>query len=111
MRAWQRLERQMTVALVAHMAGRPLLVPEAGRLFWRWFVDLHRSRTYHAAGPHPIAYAEIEAYGRLHGWPLERRHVELIRALDAAWLNQNIRPTSQPAMLTAESFDAVLGSP
>jgi len=55
-------------------------------LVWRCFIDLCGTRTYHAAGPHPISYAEIEAYARLHRLPLETRHIRLIRVLDRVWL-------------------------
>lgn len=79
--------KQLVAALSAHLqSGQPPIVPESGRDLWRIFIDLSRTRTYHMAGPNPIAHREIEAYARLHRWPLQPRHVEVIVALDAAWL-------------------------
>jgi hypothetical protein len=61
-------------------------VPEAGRIFWRFFVELSATRTHHMGGPNPISHAEIDAWARLHRWPLTASHVGIIRALDDAWL-------------------------
>jgi hypothetical protein len=104
--------------LRSHLAGSPLRIPEAERLAWGWFVDLSATRTYHATGPSPIGYAEIEAYARLMRWPLEPRHVQLIRALDTVWLTHARRQQDGPAKPTPRSsgqtvnpaaFDAVFG--
>jgi len=111
------LERLLVGCLHNHLSGKRGTVPEAGRLLWKWFADLSATRTYHAAGPHPISYAEIEAYARLMRWPLEPRHVELIRALDRVWLEYAHPARSIPAAsyprnapeITEEAFDAVFG--
>lgn len=104
--------------MTAHMRGnRRHRVPEAGRLAWRWFCALNDTRTYHFGGPNPIAFAEIEAYARLHRWPLLPHHVDLIRKLDRAWLdNCYLRtadgktiPRSSGQKLTPELFNAVFG--
>lgn len=111
-----RLERQLTETLRKHLAGNPVAVPEGGRLAWRWFTDLNAARSYGMAGPNPISYAEIEAYARLHRWPLEPRHVDLITAMDGAWLDHargNVgfshieRPAGLGQEMTPEAFDAV----
>lgn len=81
------LQKSLCAALTTHLAGARVVVPEAGRVAWQWFCDLHATRTYHFAGPNPISYQEIEAYARLQRWPLEPRHVALIRALDAVYLD------------------------
>lgn len=118
-----KLEALLVAALKRHLAGGKPVVPEAGVLLWNLFMEISASRTYHAAGPHPISHAEIEAYCRLHRWPLQPHHIAIIRALDDAWLEhayrkmvgRNDRSTfdagryanAQP--ITADGFDAVFG--
>lgn len=112
MDGFARLERQLVAALRAHLeTGRAPDVPEAGVTLWRAFGDLCGTRTWHASGPNPIAFAEIEAWARLGRWPLEPRHVAAIRALDAAWLDQARKPPggAPRAALTTELFDALTG--
>jgi hypothetical protein len=101
-----------------HLAtGRPVPVPEAGRLLWSIFVGLSATRTYHMAGPNPISHAEIAAYTRVHRWPLSDSHLSIIRALDDAWLEHAYakqggkdRPVrSSGQKVTPASFDAVFG--
>lgn len=112
-------------ALRRHLAGGKPVVPEAGVLLWNLFMEISASRTYHAAGPNPISYAEVEAYARLHRWPLQSHHVAIIRAMDDAWLEHTYRKmqagnchdgntfdsaryaNAQP--ITAAGFDAVFG--
>jgi hypothetical protein len=115
-----RLNDQLADAMAAHLAtGETPKVPEAGRLLWSLFVEISASRTYHAAGPHPLSFAEIEAWARLFRWPLQPHHLAAIRAIDDAWLAHafaKIRPPAGgrtyarkgPAM-TPEMFDAVFG--
>lgn len=98
-----------------------LSIPAGGELLWRWFCDLHATRTYHFAGPNPISHAEIEAYARLQRWPLEPRHVALIRAMDEVFLRhaaqkRAVAPEGTKAMppvsttpLTAGMLDAIFG--
>lgn len=101
-----------------HLVGKSTPVPEPDRLLFGWFADLCRTRTYHAAGPHPISYAEIESYARLMRWPLEPCHVEMIRELDAVWMTHAGRPSEHirngglhirpdAPVLTPAAFDAV----
>jgi hypothetical protein len=117
----RRLDRQLSDAMKEHLiTGKPPRIPEAGRLLWSLFVEISASRTYHAAGPHRLAFAEIEAWARLHRWALEPHHIETICELDRAWLEHapakrrqatsGTRTFNQkgPAM-TAAMFDAVFG--
>lgn len=62
-------------------------IPAGGELLWRWFLDLNRTRTYHAAGPNPIQPSEIEAYARSTGWPIEPRHIVVLRAMEDVWMD------------------------
>lgn len=109
-----RLQEQMTAALRKRLAGGAARVPEGGALVWGWFADLCTTR----AQGNPISYAEIEAYARLYRWPVEPRHVEMIRALDRVWLEaargpapaQGQPPASySPPPVTAAAFDVVFG--
>ncbi|WDR07294.1 hypothetical protein PSQ90_07710 [Devosia rhodophyticola] len=117
-----RLERQLCETLGKYLSKPKARsdVPEAGRLAWKWFTDLCRTRTMHSNGPNPISYAEINAYARLYRWPLEPRHIDLILALDRVWLdhaNEEQRAamaSDNPSRskktdpeLTLEAFDAV----
>lgn len=112
--AFRRLKRQLAAAAGA---TKPR-VPEAGRLAWGWFVALGNARTYHAAGPNPIGLADIEAFARLHRLPIEPRHVELIQAMDDAWIEKTLARTGKPSALTfknappitAEIFDRLFAS-
>ncbi|MBO0129941.1 hypothetical protein JZX89_04195 [Agrobacterium sp. Rnr] len=83
-------------------------------------MDLHRSRTLHAAGPNPIAYAEIVSYAALMHWPIEPRHVMILRALDQAYLEASMPQAAAPegvktlppvssAPVTAGLVDAMFG--
>lgn len=101
------LKQALVFALRRHLAGGRPIVPESGALFWNIFMEIAASRTYHAAGPNPISYAEIEAYARLHRWPLAPHHVASIRALDDAWLEHAYRNQDAAlALRRGKSFDA-----
>lgn len=108
------LTAMLTGALRAHLAGgaRPRL-PDFARYWWQAFADLHAARQWHAHGPQPITIAEIEAWARLHRVTLSPRHVAMLRAMDAAWLEETSKPAATPAKnvsarpLTPELFDAM----
>jgi hypothetical protein len=81
-----RLEAQLVAAMKTHLSGGQISVPIAGDLVWRWFGDLSSTRTWHNAGPNPIAHTEILAWMGAARWPLGPRHIRLIRALDDEWI-------------------------
>ena len=97
--------------------GATATVPEGLDLFLSLFGEISAARTYHAHGPNPISFAEIEAFARLHRWPLCAHHVRIIKAIDDAWLEharsltgeEPVAPRhSGPAQeMTAHAFDAV----
>lgn len=82
-----RILAHMVAALRSNLrdGGRPRL-PAGGELYWQWFADLHRARTWHMAGPNSISYVDIESYSRVMRWPLQPHHVEVITAMDKAFL-------------------------
>lgn len=96
-------------------------VPAGGALLWRWFIDLHKARTLHAAGANPISYAEIQAYAVLMRWPIEPRHVLILRAMDQTYLEAIMKsetpapegvktlPPVSSAPVTAGLIDAMFG--
>lgn len=110
------LKRQLDAKGMVVMA-----IPAGGELLWRWFLDLNRTRRAGLAGPEPISYGEIEAYARASGWPIEPRHVAILRAMDDAWMEHSRKrtapaPEGVKAMgpvsttpMTAGLFDAVFG--
>lgn len=109
----ERIKRQLVKAVHEHLRKQKRAqVPEAGRLVWGIFSDLSNARTIGPAGPNPIQYSEIEAYMRLHCWPLEPRHVDLVRAMDEAWMEAVVAKSldKQPISdVTPQALDAVLG--
>ncbi|MGH2343510.1 phage tail assembly chaperone [Segnochrobactraceae bacterium EtOH-i3] len=97
--------------------GRPRL-PAGGDLLWRWFNDLSAARSWGETGPAPVTHAEISAYAGLTCWPIEARHVAILRAMDDAFLDHCRREraralgndhTVQPINMTAGRFDALFG--
>lgn len=110
------LKRQLVAKGMVMMA-----IPSGGELLWRWFLDLNRSRTYHMSGPNPISHAEIQSYAQLMRWPIEPRHVAILRAMDEVWLGHVQKRTaplpegvkaSAPVSttpLTAGMVDALFG--
>lgn len=98
-----------------------LRIPSGGDLLWRWFLDLSRTRRAGFAGPEPISYSEIEAYGRVAGWPIEPRHVAILCAMDEVWLEHvqkraaplpdgmKASPPVSTTPLTAGMVDAIFG--
>lgn len=116
MGGFDRLTDQLVDAVKSRLVGdRHPPLPEAGTDLWNIFCDLCASRTYHASGPNPIAFGEMQAWAQMHRWPLERRHVEVIRAMDRAWIEANAArqarggKTIEPVggTLTPDFFDAV----
>lgn len=115
MTPFDRLQTQLVAALRQNLATRkPVPIPEAGRLLWQIFGELSSTRTYHMAGPNPIAYSEIMAWQNLFDWKLERHHLDLILAMDRAYLDRaySQRTPSQGDVvssreMTPELFSAV----
>lgn len=114
----QHLKSLLVKALKSYLtAGKMPHVPEAGILLWNIFMKLAATRSYHMAGPNPISYTEIKAFCNLTGQPLQPNHVEIIRALDDAWLEYSYSKINSEdkgknvlcGELTAEVFDAVFG--
>ncbi len=121
-----RLVILLKEAVVIAAGGGKVSVPEPGKLAWQMFCDLTGTRSYAFGGPNPIGHAEIEAYARLHRWPLRPHHIALIRAMDDAWMVHiyrkqeatkagkgkttfDGRSAAKAHPVTASSFDAVFG--
>lgn len=122
MSAIDRLEKAMVAALKqALVTSSSVPVPPGGSLLWGWFMDLNATRTWHMNGPNSISYADIQAYGHVNRWSLAPHHVDILRAMDAAfsdhYYSQRERersgmktaPTISQQELTPELFDAVFG--
>lgn len=103
----RRLRDQMIAAVRVHRAGGKPRPPEAGRLLWTIFAELGVSRSYRPDGrARPISHSELDAFTRLHRWPLSGPAIEIIRAMDRALVE--VREATHP-ILTAAAFDAVFG--
>nr|WP_196107483.1 MULTISPECIES: hypothetical protein [unclassified Ochrobactrum] len=119
MSAIDRLQKAMVAALKQALAtSQSVIVPPGGSLLWNWFMDLNATRTWHMNGPNPISYADIEAYGRINRWSLAAHHVAILRAMDAAYVEDfySKRVTDKEAVapkpsgeISADLFDAVFG--
>lgn len=72
----------------AELTGPP--IPPALEYLWGWFHELHRTRSG-GMGPGAIAYPDILAWCRLRGVRLAPWEVEIITALDGAWLGAQAR--------------------
>lgn len=107
----RRLKEQLCEALRCQLGGGRQRPPEAGALLWRAFLDLSGQRGFGMAGPLPLRMTDIEAYARITGLPLGARHLDVILAMDAVFLQGAVpgerKASSYP--LSAEVFDAVFG--
>lgn len=119
-----RLRELLCAELLRQLEARaPTMprIPAGGDLLWRWFLDLHRSRGFHGAGPNPISYAEIQAYAQVMRWQIEPRHAMILRAMDAVYLECRMKPQAEApegvktlppisaAPVTAGLVDAMFG--
>lgn len=101
----ERLKAQMINAI--HHG--PEHVPEAGVILWHAFTALNRTRTTTGLAPNPITYTEIEAWSRLFRMPLQPHHVDILTAMDHAWLKGDDTKTAPKSPITPAAFDAVFG--
>jgi hypothetical protein len=109
-----RLRKHLVAALEQAMkTGHPIRVPPGSELYIKWYLDLARTRSGGMAGPNPITYAEMEAYFRLHRWPVAAHHIDLMVALDQAYLAQarasQDRGQGPGQKGSPVAFDAVFG--
>jgi hypothetical protein len=86
-RGQTRLRDQLRDSLRNHLRnkGHPR-VPEAGRVLWSAFIEISAARGVHQFGPAPIGFTDIKGWARLTGTPLAPHHVEIIRAMDEAFV-------------------------
>lgn len=116
------LQKRLCAALKAQLSGDRLSLPEGSAPLWRTFTALSASRSYNQFGPNAISYAEIAAYTVLMRLPLAPHHVEILRAMDATWLEHAYGKKGDRALdgmktvphrsaqpLTGAMFDAMFG--
>jgi len=60
--------------------------PDEARYLFLWFLELHRARAHGGMGPGAIGYPDIHAWCGLRGITLAPWEVEILTALDHAWL-------------------------
>ena len=67
------------------LANAPPMPAEMAHV-WRWFCELHASRTHGQFGAFPIGYGEIAAWAALTGVSPKPYEVTALRAIDDAFL-------------------------
>lgn len=117
------LSDQLCAVLRWHMAnpGRDdgPEVPWAGMRVWSLFIDLNRARGS-GFGPKPITHQEIEAWSHIRREPVRTWEIDIIRALDTAFLEvahqhsteerHSDKPTVQSRPMSPALFDACFNS-
>lgn len=107
-----RLRRQLVAVVNAWCdTGKALPLPLAGVPIFAAFADLSRARRWSEVGPDPLQWSEIAAWAARPGRHLPPHHLDMIRALDAAWLEGQRKPQGEAVAgpLTAAAFDAAIG--
>lgn len=61
-------------------------LPENCYLVWKYFTDLHHSRTSNGFGHNPISYTEMNAYFSLHSIDVSSEEIDIIKKLDYTYL-------------------------
>ena len=69
-------------------------LPHVVHYLWEWFLELHRSRSGSGFGPNPIGFVEIDAWQRVTGRNLSGWEVDVMFALDGAFLTSIPLPKS-----------------
>lgn len=97
------------LASYERQTGRKLKAPpEAKRLVeepefptlltyvWEWFGELGKRRSYHAAGPNPLTWSELEAWSRMTGTEPTHRECLLLFRLDDVVTKPDAEPDREP---------------
>lgn len=71
-------------------------MPEEISFLWRVFQDLNWGRPRLMGAQLPIPHMEILAWCALHGERLRPWEIQVLRALDAAWLRAVNKPDETP---------------
>lgn len=66
-------------------------VPPTCDHIWQWFCDLSACRSHADSGPQPISHQEIQAWSRLTGQIITPEEVDILRAMDKAFLREMSR--------------------
>lgn len=116
------LKKLLVAALKEQMVSdKPVRLPAGGDMLWHWFHNLSATRTLHAAGANPIQFGEIAAYFRLRQIVPEQHHIDILLAMDQAFLD-HVHAASKPLPegvkalppiskrpISTELFDAMIG--
>lgn len=91
-------------------------MPAAGLRVWGIFLHLHATRGSNGFGANPISYQDIEAWSRLRREPVRPFELDIIRALDATWLEvaaimakEPDRPKVSSEKVTPQLFKRLFG--
>jgi len=75
--------------LEAELHGAPL--PPAAAYLWGTFLRLHTRRGNNGFGVLPLSWSEIDAFCRLSGVRLAPWEVEIVEALDDAYMAEQVK--------------------
>lgn len=70
-------------------------IPWAGRRLWSIFLDLNAARGSNGWGPNPISHQEIESWAWLRREPVRPHELDILRAMDAAYLEHATQTASK----------------
>lgn len=109
--AIDRLQRQLVAALVDHLKGGKPRPPVAGVGLWLVFGALSNLRRWGPNGPDPIQPSEIAAWAEPRGMVLPAHHLDVLAAMDVAWLDHARTPEAErvAGVMTGAQFDAMFG--
>lgn len=81
--------------------------PKEVAYLWTIYHRLRRRISAGFAGPNPVGWQDIDAFVRQTGFPLVPWEVEIIEALDDAFLNPVLRtPAASPGQQVTNTIDA-----
>lgn len=67
--------------------------PESGGYLWEWFWDLSAGRRGSPGSADPLTWAEMDAWARLRRLRPAPFEIDILRALDRAFLNPDPSPS------------------
>lgn len=88
-------------------------VPLAGHRVWSIFLALNARRGAGFSGPLPLSMAEVEAYARVRREPLRPFELDMIEALDDAYMaaaRDKATETSVPQVTEPASSEKILAA-
>lgn len=70
-------------------------LPESCEHVWKWFIELHNSRSGSGFGINPISYSDMYSYFCLINMQPEEWELDLIKLIDRKILNIHAKETEK----------------